>query len=232
MHRVRLALAGSWQPQAQAAVLFPLLGFDLLKCEDPGTPNYGYRIRDEGHFSDTAVVYSCNPGYTMRGSSSLTCLSGDRRVWDQPLPSCVGEQCWDGVCMGTARAKGQGLLLGQGLLEGGICFQGWSLIWGAFLAPGTGAGVGRGVLRLSPLLVPTRFFLLPHWPVSLAAECGGRVQAATSGRILSPGYPAPYDNNLHCTWVIEADPGKTIRYISGLKSSESFPSPTSMQDDT
>lgn len=45
------------------------------------------------------------------------------------------------------------------------------------------------------------------------AECGGRIHAATSGRILSPGYPAPYDNNLHCTWIIEADPGKTIRYM-------------------
>ncbi|XP_075853394.1 CUB and sushi domain-containing protein 1 isoform X2 [Microcebus murinus] len=105
--------------------------FDLVKCEDPGIPSYGYRVRDEGHFTDTAVQYSCNPGYAMHGGSTLTCLSGDRRVWDRPLPSCV-------------------------------------------------------------------------------AECGGRIHAATSGRILSPGYPAPYDNNLHCTWVIEADPGKTI----------------------
>ncbi|XP_064225865.1 CUB and sushi domain-containing protein 1 [Aotus nancymaae] len=105
--------------------------FDLVKCEDPGIPNYGYRIRDEGHFTDTVVLYSCNPGYAMHGSNTLTCLSGDRRVWDKPLPSCI-------------------------------------------------------------------------------AECGGQIHAATSGRILSPGYPAPYDNNLHCTWVIEADPGKTI----------------------
>ncbi|NP_444401.2 CUB and sushi domain-containing protein 1 precursor [Mus musculus] len=105
--------------------------FDLVKCEDPGIPNYGYRIRDDGHFTDTVVLYSCNPGYAMHGSSTLTCLSGDRRVWDKPMPSCV-------------------------------------------------------------------------------AECGGLVHAATSGRILSPGYPAPYDNNLHCTWTIEADPGKTI----------------------
>uniref|UniRef100_H0WLJ2 CUB and Sushi multiple domains 1 n=1 Tax=Otolemur garnettii TaxID=30611 RepID=H0WLJ2_OTOGA len=105
--------------------------FDLVKCEDPGIPNYGYRIRDEGHFTDTVVLYSCNPGYAMHGSNTLTCLSGDRRVWDKPLPSCV-------------------------------------------------------------------------------AECGGRIHAATSGRILSPGYPAPYDNNLHCTWIIEADAGKTI----------------------
>ncbi|KAM4836887.1 CUB and sushi domain-containing protein 1 [Thomomys bottae] len=105
--------------------------FDLVKCEDPGLPTYGYKVRDEGHFTDTVVVYSCNPGYAMHGSGTLTCLSGDRRVWDQPVPSCV-------------------------------------------------------------------------------AECGGRIRAGTSGRILSPGYPAPYDNNLHCTWVLEADPGKTI----------------------
>ncbi|NWY07496.1 CSMD1 protein, partial [Nothoprocta ornata] len=105
--------------------------FDLVKCEDPGIPNYGYKIRDEGHFIDTVILYSCNPGYAMHGSGVLTCLSGDRRVWDKPLPTCI-------------------------------------------------------------------------------AECGGRIHAATSGRILSPGYPAPYDNNLHCTWIIEADPGKTI----------------------
>ncbi|KAM6149501.1 CUB and sushi domain-containing protein 1 [Erethizon dorsatum] len=105
--------------------------FDLVKCEDPGSPNYGYRIRDEGHFTDTVVLYSCNPGYAMHGSSTLTCLSGDRRVWDKPVPSCV-------------------------------------------------------------------------------AECGGHIHTATSGRILSPGYPAPYDNNLHCTWTVEAEPGRTI----------------------
>ncbi|XP_072264529.1 CUB and sushi domain-containing protein 1 [Pyxicephalus adspersus] len=105
--------------------------FDLIKCEDPGIPNYGYKIRDEGHFADTTVMYSCNPGYTMHGSSILTCLSGDRRVWNKPLPTCT-------------------------------------------------------------------------------AECGGRIYAVASGRILSPGYPAPYENNLHCTWILEADPGKTI----------------------
>lgn len=61
-----------------------------MKCEDPGIPNYGYKIRDEGHFVDTVIVYSCNPGYTMHGSSTMTCLSGDRRVWDKPLPTCIG----------------------------------------------------------------------------------------------------------------------------------------------
>lgn len=67
-----------------------MTGFDLVKCEDPGTPNYGYRIRDEGHYTETVVLYSCNPGYTMHGSNIITCLSGDRRVWDKPLPTCIG----------------------------------------------------------------------------------------------------------------------------------------------
>ncbi|XP_072912857.1 CUB and sushi domain-containing protein 1-like [Hemitrygon akajei] len=105
--------------------------FELMKCEDPGIPNYGYKLRDGGHFADTVVLYSCNPGYMLHGSNTLTCLSGNRRVWDNLLPSCV-------------------------------------------------------------------------------AECGGHFKSATAGRILSPGYPAPYDHNVHCTWIIEADPGKTV----------------------
>ncbi|GCB83023.1 hypothetical protein scyTo_0023968, partial [Scyliorhinus torazame] len=41
-------------------------------------------------------------------------------------------------------------------------------------------------------------------------ECGGHIIGEASGRIFSPGYPAPYDHNLHCTWSVEADPGSTI----------------------
>lgn len=77
--------------------LFLFAGFDLVKCEDPGIPNYGYKIRDEGHFIDTVILYSCNPGYTMHGSSIMTCLSGDRRVWDKPLPTCIGNMDCDSV---------------------------------------------------------------------------------------------------------------------------------------
>ncbi|MGH0171390.1 UNVERIFIED_CONTAM: hypothetical protein FKN15_002387, partial [Acipenser sinensis] len=42
------------------------------------------------------------------------------------------------------------------------------------------------------------------------AECGGRFKGESSGRILSPGYPFPYDNNLRCTWAIEVDPGNIV----------------------
>lgn len=45
------------------------------------------------------------------------------------------------------------------------------------------------------------------------AECGGRFKGESSGRILSPGYPFPYDNNLRCTWTIEVDSGNIVRYV-------------------
>uniref|UniRef100_A0A3P8W543 CUB and Sushi multiple domains 2 n=1 Tax=Cynoglossus semilaevis TaxID=244447 RepID=A0A3P8W543_CYNSE len=105
--------------------------FELVKCEDPGVPHFGYKKEDKGHFAGSTVSYSCDPGYTLKGPEVLTCLRGERRAWDSPLPLCV-------------------------------------------------------------------------------AECGGNLKDEPAGRILSPGYPAPYEHNLHCMWTIEAPPGSTI----------------------
>lgn len=66
-------------------------GFELIKCEDPGIPQFGYKVHDEGHFAGSSVSFSCDPGYTLRGTRVLVCLTGERRAWDQPLPTCVGE---------------------------------------------------------------------------------------------------------------------------------------------
>ncbi|XP_061076047.1 LOW QUALITY PROTEIN: CUB and sushi domain-containing protein 3-like [Conger conger] len=105
--------------------------FELSHCEDPGVPQFGFKISDQGHFSGSSVAYKCNPGYTLHGSSVLRCMTGERRAWDNTLPSCI-------------------------------------------------------------------------------AECGGTFKAESSGSILSPGYPFPYDNNLRCTWVIEVEPGNIV----------------------
>ena len=67
-------------------------GFELIKCEDPGTPPFGYKVHDGGHFAGSSVSFSCDPGYSLRGSEELLCLSGERRAWDRPLPTCVGRR--------------------------------------------------------------------------------------------------------------------------------------------
>lgn len=72
--------------------LLSLPGFELIKCEDPGTPQFGYKVHDGGHFAGSSVSFSCDPGYSLRGSEELLCLSGERRTWDRPLPTCIGRR--------------------------------------------------------------------------------------------------------------------------------------------
>uniref|UniRef100_A0A8C0ESR0 Seizure related 6 homolog n=1 Tax=Bubo bubo TaxID=30461 RepID=A0A8C0ESR0_BUBBB len=46
-------------------------------------------------------------------------------------------------------------------------------------------------------------------PLCLAA-CGGVVRNATVGRIVSPGFPGNYSNNLTCHWLLEAPTGHRL----------------------
>lgn len=65
-------------------------GFELSHCEDPGVPQFGFKVNDQGHFSGSSITYRCEPGYTLHGASTLKCMTGERRAWDNPLPSCIG----------------------------------------------------------------------------------------------------------------------------------------------
>ncbi|AWP21874.1 putative CUB and sushi domain-containing protein 2 [Scophthalmus maximus] len=79
--------------------------FELVKCEDPGVPQFGYKREDKGHFAGSTVSYSCDPGYTLNGPEVLTCLRGERRAWDSPLPLCVAE------CGGAIKDEPSGRIL-------------------------------------------------------------------------------------------------------------------------
>ncbi|XP_030249016.1 seizure protein 6 homolog isoform X6 [Sparus aurata] len=53
----------------------------------------------------------------------------------------------------------------------------------------------------------------PYWsgkePNCLAA-CGGLIRNVTIGRIVSPGFPSNYSNNLTCHWLLEAPEGQKL----------------------
>lgn len=73
-----------------ACVFLVCLGFELSHCEDPGVPQFGLKVNDQGHFAGSSITYRCEPGYTLHGASTLKCMTGERRAWDNPLPSCIG----------------------------------------------------------------------------------------------------------------------------------------------
>ncbi|XP_016296044.1 seizure protein 6-like isoform X3 [Sinocyclocheilus anshuiensis] len=53
----------------------------------------------------------------------------------------------------------------------------------------------------------------PYWSgrePSCQVSCGGMVKNATQGRIVSPGFPGNYSNNLTCHWVLEAPEGHRL----------------------
>lgn len=42
------------------------------------------------------------------------------------------------------------------------------------------------------------------------AACGGVLRNATVGRVVSPGFPGNYSNNLTCHWLLEAPDGHRL----------------------
>ncbi|CAG12911.1 unnamed protein product, partial [Tetraodon nigroviridis] len=65
--------------------------FELSHCDDPGVPQFGFKVSDQGHFAGSSITFSCDLGYTLHGSGTLKCMTGDRRAWDHSLPSCIGQ---------------------------------------------------------------------------------------------------------------------------------------------
>ncbi|KAL0994186.1 hypothetical protein UPYG_G00118890 [Umbra pygmaea] len=64
-----------------------------------------------------------------------------------------------------------------------------------------------------PTMLICRNATMPYWsgkePKCLAS-CGGMIKNATLGRIVSPGFPGNYSNNLTCHWVLEAPEGHRL----------------------
>ncbi|KTG44081.1 hypothetical protein cypCar_00000106, partial [Cyprinus carpio] len=71
----------------------------------------------------------------------------------------------------------------------------------------------NGYQLQGPSTLTCRNATTPYWsgkvPRCLVA-CGGMVKNATLGRIVSPGFPGNYSNNLTCHWVLEAPEGQRL----------------------
>ena len=61
----------------------------LIDCGDPGSPDNGEAI-GTSYTYNSIVMYSCDDGYVLNGSSSLICLTGE---WNASLPNCTLIDC-------------------------------------------------------------------------------------------------------------------------------------------
>ncbi|XP_044057676.1 seizure protein 6 homolog isoform X2 [Siniperca chuatsi] len=71
----------------------------------------------------------------------------------------------------------------------------------------------NGYQLQGPSVLTCRNASTPYWsgkePHCLAA-CGGLIRNVTVGRIVSPGFPSNYSNNLTCHWLLEAPVGQRL----------------------
>lgn len=59
-----------------------------VKCQNPGSPDFGHR--DGSNFlMGGEVVFGCQNGYELVGSTRLRCL--ETGSWDDAVPYCRGE---------------------------------------------------------------------------------------------------------------------------------------------
>lgn len=76
--------------------------------------------------------------------------------------------------------------------------------------PTAGWNCSGFVFSSSVTQIPTSFILICDAPPPSTAPCGGHY-SAPSGVILSPGWPGYYKDSLSCEWVIESEPGRSIK---------------------
>ncbi|XDB48157.1 hypothetical protein AB1E18_001740 [Capra hircus] len=174
--------------------------FELIKCEDPGTPQFGYKVHDGGHFAGSSVSFSCDPGYSLRGSEELLCLSGERRAWDQPLPTCVvstATSCNDPGIPQNGSRSGDSWEAGDSTVF--QCDPGYAL---------------QGSAEISCVKIENRFFWQPSPPTCIA-PCGGDL-TGPSGVILSPNYPEPYPPGKECDWKVTVSPDYVIALVFNI----------------
>ncbi len=67
-----------------------------IRCEDPGTPQFGRRTVSDPNFGvDSTVKYSCQEGYSIQGRGTIRCRSPGR--WDASTPTCLADDA--GLCV-------------------------------------------------------------------------------------------------------------------------------------
>ncbi|KAK2105294.1 hypothetical protein P7K49_014808, partial [Saguinus oedipus] len=77
---------------------------------------------------------------------------------------------------------------------------------------------GCGNVAPGPIIIPSNTFTAVFqsqeasaqgFSASFVSRCGSNF-TGPSGYIISPNYPKQYDNNVNCTYVIEADPQSVV----------------------
>ncbi|XP_078690639.1 CUB and sushi domain-containing protein 1-like isoform X5 [Branchiostoma floridae x Branchiostoma belcheri] len=162
----------------------------IAPCDDPGTPSHASSVAT-GFSAGDSVTYTCDPGYTMHGTATITCLTGDNRVWSDAPPTCVASTpCDDPGTPSHSSRVVEGFGPGDKITY--TCNPGYTM---------------HGTATITCLTGDNRVWSAA--PPTCRAECGADWTTPT-GAVLSPNYPSTYGYNRNCIYTISVQPGQGI----------------------
>uniref|UniRef100_A0A6P8IYU7 Sushi, von Willebrand factor type A, EGF and pentraxin domain-containing protein 1-like n=1 Tax=Actinia tenebrosa TaxID=6105 RepID=A0A6P8IYU7_ACTTE len=150
-------------------------------------PVNGEKIGEEHQYGQS-VMFKCNTGYNLIGSSNVTCQTSGQ--WSHSVPSCQIVNCGDpGTPVNGVRFGNTFTYMSSVFLE---CNPGYKLV-----------GAIERKCQVNGQWSDTQ-------PTCVATSCG-RLRVGPTGTITSPNYPLDYGNNEYCTWEIRVPVDKKVR---------------------
>lgn len=156
-------------------------------CGNPGIPTNGKKNSSSYQYGNS-ILFECDVGYTLQGSSVRTCQ--DSGLWTGTQPTCQIVSCGDpgtpenGVKYGDTYTYQSTVVL--------ECDPGYKLV-GDLTRTCQASGSWTG-----------------NQPTCDQTSCG-EFRNGPSGVLTTPNYPANYDNDEYCTWQIQVPVDKKIR---------------------
>ncbi|KAK2566872.1 CUB and sushi domain-containing protein 1 [Acropora cervicornis] len=74
---------------------------EVIKCEDPGTPQNGWKKKGSRYTYDGVVRFRCDTNYTLIGNKKIKCQ--ENKEWTGSIPKCQG--CGDGIPLGMGNGN-------------------------------------------------------------------------------------------------------------------------------
>ncbi|XP_043572153.1 sushi, von Willebrand factor type A, EGF and pentraxin domain-containing protein 1 isoform X1 [Chiloscyllium plagiosum] len=161
---------------------------DPISCKDPGRPTHGLALGDV-HFVGGQVTFSCEEGYQLNGTETITCLEDG--LWSHTLPHCQARSCGIPGIPTNGTTEGTEFTFGEKVVYS--CNKGYVLSGAAEISCLANGSWSHETPTCEPLMCPT-----PQDTDSGRYDLNGITYLSTVSYTCNSGYQLQGPSTLTC----------------------------------
>ncbi|GCC29611.1 hypothetical protein chiPu_0008054 [Chiloscyllium punctatum] len=161
---------------------------DPISCKDPGRPTHGLALGDV-HFVGGRVTFSCEEGYQLNGTETITCLKDG--LWSHTLPHCQARSCGIPGIPTNGTTEGTEFTFGEKVVYS--CNKGYVLSGAAEISCLANGSWSHETPTCEPLMCPT-----PQDTDSGRYDLNGITYLSTVSYTCNSGYQLQGPSTLTC----------------------------------